>query len=120
MPPHPDRIASYYFGRLAEYAVIVFLTLKGYRILAHRHKTPYGEIDLVCATRSTLVIVEVKARKHIDTATASLSPHQQLRLRNAAAHITAHTPHYATRAIRFDCCAVTWYMRIRHIQNAFM
>lgn len=114
------KIASYYFGRFAEIAVIGLLLLKGYRIIGHRYTTPHGEIDIVCITRTHLVIVEVKARKHIDTAASAISLHQQQRLKNAARYLISTSPHYAARAIRFDCCAVTWYMRIRHITNAFM
>lgn len=115
-----DRIASYWFGRFAEYAAIFFLACKGYRIIAHRHRTPMGEIDLVCTTHDALVIIEVKARKALNDAVACISLHQQQRLKNAASYLRSAYPHYAARAIRFDCCAVTWYMRIRHIKNAFM
>ncbi len=117
---HRDRLSAYWLGRFAEYAVIVWLSLKGYRVLGQRLKTPHGEIDILCATRETLVIVEVKARKHLDDAAASLSAHQQKRLRNAASYLVSRYPRYASRAIRFDCCLVTWYMRVRHIQHAFM
>ncbi len=116
---HADRISAYYLGRFAEYATILFLIAKGYSILAHRYKTPVGEIDLIATTDSELVLIEVKARKHLNDAAHALSPHQQQRLRIAASYVIAGHPRYADRAIRFDCCAVTWYMRIRHIKNAF-
>ncbi len=117
--PAPDKIASYWFGRIAEYATLLFLTLKGYRVLAHRHRTPYGELDIVCVTRQSLVVVEVKARRSLDKAAESLSPQQRERLRRAALSLLARYPRYSDRAIRFDCCFVTWYMRIRHIKQAF-
>jgi putative endonuclease len=107
------------FGRIAEYVVLFWLTLKGYRILAHRLKTPVGEIDILCTTRTTLIIVEVKARRDIDTAIAAISTQQQRRLRQAAGYVQAGYPYYATRAIRFDCCAVSCYMRVHHLKNAF-
>jgi putative endonuclease len=33
-------------GRAAEWAAMLFLLCKGYRILGHRLRTPYGEVDL--------------------------------------------------------------------------
>ena len=35
---------------------------KGYRILAKRFRTPYGEIDLVARKRNLIAFIEVKAR----------------------------------------------------------
>jgi putative endonuclease len=107
------------FGRLAEYGVMLWLTLKGYRILAHRLKTPVGEIDILCATRHALIIVEVKARRDLTTAASVLYEPQQQRLKQAAGYVQSGYPYYAARAIRFDCCAVSCYMQIRHIKNAF-
>jgi putative endonuclease len=111
---------SYYFGLVAEYWVMLFLMLKGYRIVAHRLKTPVGEIDVLASTRQHLVVIEVKARKHHADAAASLSLHQQQRLKRGAEYIRAAKPTLAQRAIRFDCCTVTRYMQIKHITHAFM
>tara|TARA_E500000331_G_scaffold288992_1_gene284602 strand:- start:676 stop:858 length:183 start_codon:yes stop_codon:yes gene_type:complete len=47
------------------------LGLKGVTIVAHRLRTPDGEIDLV-ATQGA--IVEVKARANLDQALEALSP----------------------------------------------
>ena len=41
---------------------------KGYRILARRFRTPYGEIDIVARRRNLLTFVEVKARATLDDA----------------------------------------------------
>lgn len=114
-----ERIAAYWFGRFAEYVAILYLITRGYQILGHRHRTPFGEIDIVCFKGETLVIVEVKARHDLATASFALSPQQQQRLRNAASFLVSEHARYANRAIRFDCCLVTCYMRIRHITNAF-
>lgn len=115
-----ERLSAYWFGRFAEYVAIVYLISRGYQVLGHRHRTPFGEIDIACLKSDTLVIVEVKARKDLDTAAFALSPRQQDRLRNAANFLVSGHKRYANRAIRFDCCMVTWYMRVRHITNAFM
>lgn len=49
-------------GRRGEGSAALWLSLKGYRILASRVRTPFGGIDLVALRRGVLVIVEVKAR----------------------------------------------------------
>ena len=43
----PERVAAFRTGLSAESRAAAFLMAKGYRILAKRFRTPYGEIDLV-------------------------------------------------------------------------
>ena len=49
-------------GDAAEEAAARYLCGLGYRILARRWKTPFGEIDIVAQDGATIVFVEVKAR----------------------------------------------------------
>ena len=64
----PERVAAFRTGLSAEARAAAFLTVKGYRILAKRFRTPYGEIDLVARRRNVVVFVEVKARATLDDA----------------------------------------------------
>ena len=50
---------------------------KGYRILAKRFRTPYGEIDLVAKKRNLIAFIEVKARASLDDAAYAVTPRQQ-------------------------------------------
>jgi putative endonuclease len=50
-------------GRNAELVAALWLMGKGYRILAQRARTPFGEVDIAALKGRTLAIVEVKARK---------------------------------------------------------
>jgi len=50
-------------GAWAEDAALRFLLQKGYRLVARRRRTPYGEIDLWMSDRGTPVFVEVKQRR---------------------------------------------------------
>ena len=43
----PERVAAFRTGLSAESRAAAYLMAKGYRILAKRFRTPYGEIDLV-------------------------------------------------------------------------
>ena len=72
MPPSPSRPSNRAgtpfrkfaegSGRRGETLASLFLSLKGYRILARRVKTPVGEIDLIARRGRVTVFVEVKAR----------------------------------------------------------
>ena len=45
------RVAAFHTGVSAESLAAAFLIAKGYRILARRFRTPYGEIDIVARRR---------------------------------------------------------------------
>lgn len=73
-------------GRRAEWAAALWLILKGYRILAHRARTPYGEIDLIAVRNRVVCFVEVKARADLATALSAPGPRQLRRIAAAASH----------------------------------
>ena len=80
----PARVAAFRTGLSAEARAAALLMAKGYRILARRFRTPYGEIDLVAKKRDLLVFVEVKARASLDDAAYAVTPRQQARIIDAA------------------------------------
>lgn len=97
---------SYKKGLWAEKAAIILLRLKGYRILEHRYKTPYGEIDVIARRGETIAFVEVKARKSKQDALEAISPKAQKRIYDAAAlYLSAHTE-YSAFEMRFDVISV--------------
>jgi putative endonuclease len=62
----PARVAAFRTGVSAETQASAYLMLKGYRIVARRYRSGYGEIDIVARRRQTLVFVEVKTRARLD------------------------------------------------------
>ena len=50
-------------GELGEEIAARRLREAGYRILERKHRTPHGEIDLVCERDGTLIFVEVRTRR---------------------------------------------------------
>jgi putative endonuclease len=80
----PERVAAFRTGLSAEARAAAYLMAKGYRILAKRFRTPFGEIDLVARKRNLLVFIEVKARGSLDEAACAVTPRQQQRIINAA------------------------------------
>jgi Holliday junction resolvase-like predicted endonuclease len=49
-------------GHRGEWLAALALILKGYRVLARRHKTRLGEVDLIARRGDLIIMVEVKAR----------------------------------------------------------
>ena len=117
--PRREKIAAFRLGLSAESRAAILLIAKGYRILARRWKTPFGEIDIVARRRGTLVFVEVKARERADDAAEAVTGRNQRRIIAAAELWLARNPADAQRDIRFDVVLVTPGKIPEHIANAF-
>ena len=83
-PASPARVAAFQTGLSAESRAAAFLMAKGYRILAKRFRTAYGEIDIVARRRNLVAFIEVKARASLDDAAYAVTPRQQQRIIDAA------------------------------------
>lgn len=83
-PPSAERIGRYRRGRFSELVAAAALMAKGYRILARRCRTPYGEIDLVAVRGKRLAFVEVKRRATRLDGEAALTSRQAGRISRAA------------------------------------
>lgn len=107
------------WGRVAERLAAWSCRLKGFRVLAERYRTPFGEIDLVLRRRSLLVFAEVKARPSFEQAMHALRPAQRERLSRAAeTFLRDHPPHRGC-AMRFDLIAVQPCRWPRHVADAW-
>jgi putative endonuclease len=73
-------------GRLSEFLAAGVLLLKGYRIPARRHRSPYGEIDLMAVRGRSLAFVKVKLRPTLVAAEMAKTRKQANRLYRAAGH----------------------------------
>jgi len=117
--PRPERLAAFRLGLSAESRAAMFLIAKGYRILARRWKTPFGEIDIVARRRHSLVFVEVKAREHIDDAAEAVTERTKRRIVAAAEFWLAQHATDEAPEIRFDAILIAPGRMPRHIANAF-
>ncbi len=72
------------FGRRGEWAALILLVLKGYRILARNYSAPGGEIDLIICRGQAIAFVEVKARPEIEAARTAISEQKRRRVARAA------------------------------------
>lgn len=93
-------------GRLAEALCRWHLRLRGWRILARDWRCPAGEIDIVARRGRTIAVIEVKARRDLDTAIFAINPRQRRRIGRAAEAFLATRPDLAPLAIRFDVMLV--------------
>ena len=115
----PARVAAFRTGLSAETRAAAYLMAKGYRILAKRFRTPYGEIDIVARRRNLLAFIEVKARANLDDAAYALTPRQQQRIIDAAqAWLMAH-PEHTDFELRFDAVLIAPRRLPRHLLAAF-
>jgi putative endonuclease len=96
------RVSCEANGRFAEWAAALTLILRGYRILARRRRTPFGEIDLIAVRGRRLAFVEVKQRANWASVEASLNQAQTRRLHAAAAHWVQARPYYRDFEQGFD------------------
>jgi putative endonuclease len=116
---NPRRMAAFRTGLSAESRAAALLMMKGYRILARRFRTPFGEIDIIAQKRTLLVFVEVKARHAVDEAAYAVTPRQQQRIIAAAqAWLMAH-PEHASFDMRFDAVLIAPGHLPRHLSGAF-
>ena len=129
MPPSPSRPSNRAgtpfrkfaegSGRRGETLASLFLSLKGYRILARRVKTPVGEIDLIARRGRVTVFVEVKARSFSHQEGDALMAVNHRRIIRAAQLWLTRRPELAAEDLRFDVIFLAPFAWPRHIVNAF-
>jgi len=105
-------------GRRGELAAALWLMAKGYRILAQRARTPFGEIDILARRGGVLVVVEVKARPSRDAGLSALGPFQRRRIERAAA-AAAGRLRLTGLPIRFDVVIVRPFAWPIHVCGAW-
>ena len=108
---------SWQQGLWAEWIAMLYLILKGWRILHHRYKTPLGEVDVIAEKGNTIAFVEVKFRRRQENLEYVISPYQWKRIEGVA-HLMARRfpPHYT---FRFDAIFLCFWKWPEHRENAF-
>ena len=96
-------------GAEGEERAAAWYRAEGYVIVARNWRCREGEIDLICALGSTLVICEVKTRSSLAYGhpAEAVTPTKQKRLRTLARlWLAAADPPVRANSIRFDVAAV--------------
>jgi putative endonuclease len=105
-------------GLLAEKLAELTLRCKGYRILARRYRTPFGEVDLIARKGSTLAFVEVKARGNLELAGGAVTTKTWQRMERAAEYYLKYHRMEATMTLRLDAVLIsTGLCWPKHIQG---
>ena len=114
-----SRLRHYRRGHRGEWLAALALMLKGYRILARRHRTRLGEIDLIARRGDVVAIVEVKVRPSLRQAMEALPHLSERRIAAAADLWLARQPDHARLSLRFDMVAVVPRRWPAHVENIF-
>ena len=113
------KSTNYTRGLFAEWLALVWLSLKGYRIVRWRYKQALGEIDLLVSKGKLLAVVEVKARSTQAAALAAMPPRAWQRHCRAVLRFVQQHPYYQTHAIRFDLVALAPRTFPRHLRDVW-
>ena len=92
-------------GRFAEWVAMLYLMAKGYRILGHRLRTPFGEVDIAAWKQGVLIMVEVKARATFEAGVFAVTPMAQQRIGRAAEALAGRW-RLQQAPIRFDLIVI--------------
>lgn len=113
------------FGLSLEWRAALWLSLKGYRVVARNFLARGGEIDVVALSperwlgRGAICFVEVRGRAEIQTAHESVDAAKQRRIGKAAHDFLARNPQFRDWPQRFDILAAGRRGGLIHIRNAF-
>ena len=119
MAVRPEKLAAYKRGHRGEWLAALALSLKGFRILARRYRTPAGEIDLIARRGNLVIMVEVKARPTLLAAMEAINVTAERRIEAAADLWLSRRSDYAKLSVRFDLVAILPRRWPVHIPNLF-
>ena len=108
---------SYYRGLFAEYMAIFLLFFKGYKILARRYKTKYGEIDIVTQKGSSIIGIEVKFRQNKILTTEYVTNKQINRIKNSLNFFISQNEKYIDFNINIEIIIFANYFKYKHFKN---
>jgi putative endonuclease len=95
-------------GNTAESAALEYLLGKGLQLIYRNFRCRLGEIDLVMLDRRVLALIEVRYRADVSFggAAASVAPHKQRRIVQAARYLLTAQPALGRYPARFDVVAI--------------
>jgi len=107
------RVEKYNFGQYAEKYAMIFLWLKGYKILKYRFKSHLGEIDIIAFKNNQIIFVEVKARYKNYNIESIIANKQIYRIKNCAKYYISKNKKLQKYKIRYDFIEVKpffWFL----------
>lgn len=95
-------VTTYEKGITAEFRAKQFFKSNGFKILASRYRTPFGEIDLIVQKKQVLHFVEVKERSTLFQARAAILSRQMNRISKTALCFIQSFPEYEKKCCDFQ------------------
>lgn len=92
-------------GQWAESFAVIYLRLKGYRVIERNWRSKLGEIDILVRKGNVLALVEVKVRTDPALARGAVLGQQQQRLIRALSQYLKMRPELSALNIRCDVIA---------------
>ena len=111
---------SYLKGILAEFYVVFYLFCKFYKIISWRHKTSFGELDIIAVKGKKIYFIEVKYRSDRDVLLWSLSNYQINRMKNASSDFIMKNVKYCEYDMVFDAFFISFPYIFKRIRNITM
>ncbi len=105
-------------GHKGETIAVIWLMLKGYRIVARRYKTKIGEVDIIARKRDVVAMVEVKARNSVGEAMDAVDRTTMRRIEAAGDIWLAKQRDFARLSVRYDLVAILprkWPMHVKRL-----
>lgn len=110
-------------GKMAEFMARMYMRCHGYSILEKNYitgkGTTAGEIDFIAKRKHTVVFVEVKKRKTLESAAYAISELQKQRILRGASAYLSHNNDLQNYNVRFDAILVEPPFHLQHIKNAW-
>ena len=107
-------------GRVAEEAVVEWLTMRGVRVLGTNVRVGYLEVDILAQDGRTLALVEVRTRGpgSWTSAFGSVDHWKRVRLRRAGERLWQRRYKYRGDLdhVRFDVARVSWSADVAEIE----
>ena len=100
-------------GKLAEFLIYLSYACRGFRLIARRQRTPFGEIDLVLRRRAHIRFIEVKYRKSCPDIAQLIPAKQMARLARASTYLYHQLSCNGHDSCQFDIVVIhgTWRNR---------
>jgi putative endonuclease len=112
-------ISNYQKGIASEKKAFLYLRKKGFLLIRHRLKTPYGEIDLLMKKQDLFLVAEVKQRSSINQALYAIDIKQQKRIIDAFCWWQSIEAISLDCHVRFDVIVIDQHGGLNHLENAF-
>ena len=114
-----EFLSNNFLGAWAEILALLWMWLKGYKLIRWRYKNRCGEIDLLMQKYDFIVAIEVKYRKNKQHLQNVISYNQVSRIKNALKYfMTNPKTCYRLLNYRFDTIFISKW-KIHHIKNAW-